>query len=56
MNIIVNNFSRTNEREALFQYGGFLDMPIGMQSRVIDWAKKEAKMAQIIQHVYVYCQ
>ena len=32
----------------------FLDMQIGMEPLVIDWAKEEAKMAKIIQHVYVY--
>ena len=44
--------SRTNEREALFQCGGFLDMQIGMQPLLIDWAKEEAK---IIRHIYVCC-
>ena len=33
----------------------FLDMHIGMQPLVIDWAKEEAKMAKIIRHMYVYC-
>ena len=40
--------------EELFQYGGFLDMQIGMEPLVIDWAK-EPKMGQIIRHIYVYC-
>ena len=43
------------EREALFQCGGFLDMQIGMQPLVIDWAKEEANMAKIIRHIHVYC-
>ena len=30
-------------------------MQIGMETLVIDWAKEEPKMGQIIQHVYVYC-
>ena len=45
----------TNEREALFQCGGFLDRQIGMEPLVIDWAKEEAKMAETIRHIYVYC-
>ena len=53
MNIIVNN-SRTNEREVLFQCGGFLDRQIGMEQFFIDWAKEEAKMAKIFWHIYVY--
>ena len=40
---------RTNERETLFQCEGFLDMQIGMELLVIDWAKEEPKMAKIIQ-------
>ena len=48
--------SRTNEREALFQCGGFLNMQIGMQPLVIDWAKEEPNMAKIIRHVYVYAK
>ena len=43
----------TNKREELFQCGGFLDMQIGMESLVIDWAKEEPKMGQIIRHTYV---
>ena len=53
MNIIISN-SGTNEREELFQCGGFLDMQIGMELLVIDWAKEEPKMGQIIRHIYVY--
>ena len=30
-------------------------MQIGMEPLVINWAKEEAKMEQIIQHIYVYC-
>ena len=30
-------------------------MQIGMELFVIDWAKEEPKMAQIILHIYVYC-
>ena len=33
----------------------FLEMQIGMEPLVIDWAKKEPKMGQIIRHIYVYC-
>ena len=33
----------------------FLDMQIGMELLVIDWAKGEPKMGQIILHIYVYC-
>ena len=47
--------SRTNEREASFQCGGFLDMQIGMPALVIDWVKEEAKMAKIIRDIYVCC-
>ena len=36
--------SGTNEREELFQCRGFLDMQIGMEPLVIDWAKEEPKM------------
>ena len=32
-----------------------LDMQIGMEPLVIDWAKEESKMGQIILHIYVYC-
>ena len=42
-------------KEELFQFGGFLDMQIGMEPLVIDWAKEEPKMGQIIRHIYVYC-
>ena len=31
-------------------------MQIGMEPFVIDWAKEEAKMEQIIRHAYVYCE
>ena len=34
----------------------FLDMQIGMEPLVIDWAKEEAKMEQIIRYIYVYCE
>ena len=30
-------------------------MQSGMESLVIDWAKEEPKMGQIIRHIYVYC-
>ena len=30
-------------------------MQIGMEPLVIDWAKEEPKMVQIIWHIYVYC-
>ena len=43
------------QREELFQCRGFLDMQIGMEPLVIDWAKEEPKMGQIIRHIYVYC-
>ena len=33
----------------------FLVMQIGMEPLVIDWAKEEPKMGQIILHIYVYC-
>ena len=32
-----------------------LDMQIRMESFVIDRAKEEPKMEQIIRHIYVYC-
>ena len=54
MNIIVNNL-QDKRKEELFQCGGFLDMQIGMEPLVIDWAKEEPKMGQIIRHIYVYC-
>ena len=54
MNIINSNF-KDNEREALFQCGGFLDMEIGMEPLVIDWAKDEKKMARIVRNIHVYC-
>ena len=54
MNIIVNNLQDKWKGE-LFQFGGFSDMQIGMEPPVIDWAKEEPKMRQIIQHIYVYC-
>ena len=41
--------------EMSFHCGGFLEMEIGMEPLVIDRAKEEPKMAQIIRHVYVYC-
>ena len=37
--------------EELFQCVGFLDMQIGIEPLVIDWAKQEAKIGQIIRHV-----
>ena len=54
MNIIISNFW-TNEREELFQCGGFLDMQIGMKPLVTDRANKEPKMGKIMWHIYVYC-
>ena len=33
----------------------FFNMQIGMELLVIDWAKEEPKMEQIILHIYVYC-
>ena len=33
----------------------FLEMEIGMEPLVIDWAKGEPKLGQIIRHIYVYC-
>ena len=30
-------------------------MQIGKEPLVIDWAKEEPKMGQIILHFYVYC-
>ena len=32
-----------------------LDMQIGKEPLVIDWAKEEPKIGQIIWHIYVYC-
>ena len=54
MNIIVNNL-QDKRKEELFQCGGFLDIQIGMEPFVIDWANEEPKMGQIILHIYVYC-
>ena len=31
-------------------------MQFGMEPPVIDWAKEEPKLGQIIRHIYVYCQ
>ena len=42
-----------NEREELFQCGGYLDMQIGMESLYTEWAKEEPKMGQIIRYIYV---
>ena len=47
MNIIVNNL-QDRWKEELFQCGGFLDMQIGMEPLVIDWAKEEPKKGQIM--------
>ena len=33
----------------------FLDMQIRMEPFVIDWAKVEPKMGQIIRQIFVYC-
>ena len=33
----------------------FLDMQIGMEPFVINWAKEEPKMGQTIRQIYVYC-
>ena len=52
MNIIVNNL-QDKWKEELFQCGGFLDMQIGMEPLVFDWAKEKPKMGQIIRHIYV---
>ena len=30
-------------------------MQVGMEPLVIDWAKEEPKMGQIIRRIYVYC-
>ena len=30
-------------------------MQIGMKPLVIDWAKEEPMMGQMIRHIYVYC-
>ena len=30
-------------------------IPMWMELLVIDWAKEEPKIGQIIRHVYVYC-
>ena len=54
MNIIVNNL-QDKRKEELFQCGGLLDMQIGIEPLVIDWAKEEPKMGQIVWHIYVYC-
>ena len=54
INMIVNNL-QDKWKEELFQCGDFLDMKIGMEPLVIDWAKEEPKVGQIIQRIYVYC-
>ena len=33
----------------------FLDMQIRMEPLVIDWAKEEPKMVQIIRQIFIYC-
>ena len=33
----------------------FFKHAIGMEPLVIDWAKEEPMMGQIIRHIYVYC-
>ena len=53
MNIIVNNLQDKLGR--VIPMWRFLDMQIGMEPLVIDWAKEEPKMGQIIWHIYVYC-
>ena len=30
-------------------------MQVGMETIVMDWAKEEPKIGQIIRHIYVYC-
>ena len=32
-----------------------LDMQIGTEPLVVDWAKEEPKIGQIIRHIYIYC-
>ena len=34
---------------------GLLDMQSEIEPLVIDWAKEELKMCEIIRHIYVYC-
>ena len=41
--------------KSYFDVEVFLDMQIGMEPLVVDWAKEEPKMGQIIRHIYVYC-
>ena len=33
----------------------FLDRQIGMEPLVTDWAKEEAKLAEIVRNIHVYC-
>ena len=42
--------SGTNERESLFQCGGFLDRQTGIEPLIIDWTQEEAKMVKIVQY------
>ena len=42
--------------EEFIRCGGLLDMQIRMESLVIDWAKGEPKMGQIIRYIYVHCR
>ena len=42
-------------KENRYQSEGSLDRQIGMEPLVIDWAKEEAKMAKIFDHIHVYC-
>ena len=42
-------------KERVIPLWGFLGIQIEMELLVIDWAKEEPKMGQIIQLIYVYC-
>ena len=43
------------KRKSYSNVEDFLHMQIGMEPLVIDWAKEEPKIGQIIRHIYFYC-
>ena len=53
MKIIISNFW-DKWKQRIIQCGSFLDMQIGMELLVIDWAKEEPKMGQIIWAIFMF--
>ena len=52
MNVVISNFWDKWKGRVIPMWK-FLDMH--MELLVIDWAREEPKMGQIIRHIYVYC-